>query len=256
MRSTLYSTALLLILACQVEAQDAAGSRDVKLAQAGARKLTINQIETSKFPNIDIFALVTENDQPISGLGESDFKVREDEVDQEPIKVAAHVEPLSVFLAVDTSGSMSKAIAKTREAATSFVASLGAQDSVGVLSFNRTVQILAPLGTGKEAATQIIAGLQARGDTALFDALYASLEAAKGRAGRRAVILLSDGVDDDGQGNVLSKKTLVDVIALAKESNIPVFTIGLGNQLDVPTLEKVATESGGAYFSVLTPDIA
>jgi VWFA-related protein len=234
--------------------QDSVESRDVRLADSGNRKLTINQIETSQFPKVSIFALVTENEQPVGGLTAADFKVREDEVPQEPINVAAQVQPLSVIVTLDTSGSMNKAIGTAKEAAASFVDGLGSGDSVGVIGFSRTVSLLSPMSGAKAEAKKAIEGLAARGDTALFDALYASLDATRGRPGRRAVVLLSDGVDDDGFGKILSKKTSADVLVLAKELNVPVFTIGLGSEIDEKTLRAVATESGGAYFSAATAD--
>lgn len=234
--------------------QDGVVSRDVRLADAGSRKLTINQIETSQFPKVSIFALVTENEQPVGGLTASDFKVREDEVPQEPIAVAAQVQPLSVIVTLDTSGSMNKAIGTAKAAASSFVDGLGSNDSVGVIGFSRAVSLLSPMSSAKADSKKAIEGLTARGDTALFDALYASLDATRGRPGRRAVVLLSDGVDDDGFGKVLSKKTSADVLALAKELNVPVFTIGLGSEIDEKTLRNVASESGGAYFSAATAE--
>lgn len=235
-------------------AEDQAGSRSVTLTRPGGRKLAINQIETSKFPNVDIFALVTENDQPVVGLTSSDFRVREDEVDQEPVKVDPEIVPLSVVLAVDTSGSMSKSMAKVREAAQTFVDSLVGNDSVGVVGFSRTVQVIAPFGSQRGVAKSAISTLQARGDTALYDALYSSLESAKTKSGRRAVILLSDGVDDDGTGKQLSRHSLEDVITLAKQLNVPVFTIGLGNEIDQSILSRVASESGGDYFAAPTAE--
>jgi VWFA-related protein len=234
--------------------QDGVVSRDVRLADAGGRKLTINQIETSQFPKVSIFALVTENEQPVGGLSASDFKVREDEVPQEPIEVAAQVQPLSVIVTLDTSGSMNKAIGTAKAAAASFVDGLGSSDSVGVIGFSRAVSLLSPMSSTKAESKRAIEGLTARGDTALFDALYASLDATRGRPGRRAVVLLSDGVDDDGFGKVLSKKTSGDVLALAKELNVPVFTIGLGSEIDEKTLRNVANESGGAYFNAATAE--
>lgn len=251
LRSLVISLTLVPSLAV---AEGVGSAPDVRLANSAGRKLQINQIDTSGFPKVNIFALVTENEQPVSGLTDADFKVREDEVPQEPITVAAQVQPLSVVLTLDTSGSMSKAMGTAKSAANSFVDSLASNDSVGVIGFSRTVSLLAPIGSSRESAKTTVNTLVPRGDTALFDALYASLEATRGRSGRRAVVLLSDGVDDDGYGKVLSKKTISDVVALAKELNVPVFTIGLGTEIDAATLQTVAHESGGAYFAAPTPE--
>ncbi len=254
LRSLVLSSALLLPTVGVAQELAMANAPDVRLANPGGRNLQINQIDTSNFPKVNIFALVTENEQPVTGLTENDFKVREDEVPQEPITVAAQVQPLSVVLTLDTSGSMTKAMGTAKAAASSFVDNLGANDSVGVISFNRTVTLLSPVGSSKASAKDTVNSLIARGDTALFDALYASLDSTRGRTGRRAVVLLSDGVDDDGYGKTLSKKTIADIGTLAKELNVPVFTIGLGSEIDEKTLRQVASESGGAYFSAPTAE--
>ena len=93
-------------------------------APAAAKQLTINQVDTSLFPKVSIFATVLENGQPVSGLSAKDFRVREDEVDQEPLTVIPRLSPLSVVVTLDTSGSMSKAIA--RKIANSPVGSMAA----------------------------------------------------------------------------------------------------------------------------------
>ncbi len=235
-------------------AQDEVGSRDIKVLGSPNRSLQINQVDTSKFPLVNIFATILEASAPVAGLTANDFKVREDEVEQEPLSVAAQISPLSVVVTIDTSGSMSKAMQTAKEAAQLFVNSLATQDSVAVVSFNRNVQVLANPGTSREGAKQTIAALQARGDTALFDAIHASLDILKSRSGRKAVVLLSDGVDDDGTGQKLSRKSLEDSLKLARELNVPVFTIGLGTDLDEATLQKVASESGASFFKAPTAE--
>lgn len=252
--SIICATILFAFVDGQCQLQDQAGSRDIKLNSGGGRSLQINQVDTSHFPKVDIFATVLEAGAPVTGLSAKDFRVREDEVEQEPLSVAAQLSPLSVVITVDTSGSMSKAMQTAREAAQLFVDSLAPQDSVAVVSFNRTVQVLANPGTNREQAKQVIGSLQARGDTALFDAMHASLDILKGRAGRKAIVLLSDGVDDDGTGNVLSKHSIDESLKLAQDLNVPVFTVGLGSELDEATLQKVATQSGASFYKAPTAD--
>jgi hypothetical protein len=57
--------------------------------KAAGAEVRINQIETSEFPKVTIFATVLKDGLPVQGLGASDFRVREDEVDQEPITVVS-----------------------------------------------------------------------------------------------------------------------------------------------------------------------
>jgi Mg-chelatase subunit ChlD len=81
----------------------------------------------------------------------------------------------------------------------------------------------------------------ARGDTTLYGALYDSIELVKERAGRKAIVLLSDGVDDDGTGRPLSKHTIKEVIGSAREVNVPIYVLGLGTDIDEPKLAQRLT---------------
>ena len=113
--------------------------------------------------------------------------MREDEVDQEPITVVPKLTPLSVVLTLDTSGSMKKRLADAQAAAKSFLETLEAQDRAQVIRFSRDVSTIFPLGNNRAAAGAAIDGTVARGDTALWDALHASLESLRTvRAARRS----------------------------------------------------------------------
>jgi hypothetical protein len=157
--------------------------------------------------------------------------------------------PLSAVLTLDTSGSMKKRLADTQVAAKSFLTTLQAEDRVQVIGFSRDVRTLYPLGADRAAAAAAIETTAARGDTALWDALYGSVESLREVAGRKAIILLSDGVDDDGSGKPLSKHKVDDVLALARQVNVPIYTIGLGTELDEAALRKVAEETGALFLT-------
>ncbi|MCI0563674.1 MAG: VWA domain-containing protein [Nitrososphaera sp.] len=227
---------------------DAPTTRRVTIPGA---QVQINQIETSQFPKVVIFATVLKDDVPVPGLIDQDFRVREDEVDQEPLTVVPKLTPLSVVLTLDTSGSMKKRLADAQVAAKSFLTMLQSQDKVQVIRFARDVKTIYPLGADRRAAEVAIDGTVARGDTALWDALYVSVESLREVAGRKAIILLSDGVDDDGTGKPLSKRSVADVLALASQVNVPIYAIGLGTELDELALKKVAGQSGALYLNAI-----
>ncbi len=246
-----YLLFLLLCLADPLAAQDQAASRSVEgREQAAAAQIVINQIDTSAFPRVTLFASVTKDGVPLKGLGAGDFRVREDEIDQEPITVVPKLTPLNAVVALDTSGSMKQRMADAQSAAKSFIKLLSPEDKVQVLSFAREVKILAADGR-RESAEAAVDAVAARGDTALFDALYASVEMLKDTPGRKAVTLLSDGADDDGAGKQLSKHSVEDALRLAREVNVPIYTVGVGTELDEAVLKKVAAETGGA--NLITP---
>ena len=245
--------AALFLLACPVSAQDQATSRRVEgRQQAAGAQVVINQIDTSAFPKVTIFALVSRDGVPLKGLGAADFRVREDEVDQSPLTVVPKLTPLNTVVALDTSGSMRQRMADAQAAAKSFIDMLNPEDRVQVLSFARDVKILSP-GGDRQTAKAAIDATNARGDTALYDALFTSVEMLKATPGRKVITLLSDGADDNGAGKQLSKHSVDDVLALAREVNVPIYTIGVGTEIDEITLRKVANETGGANLIAPQP---
>lgn len=240
--------AALLSFSGLAAGQDEPATRRVTTPGA---QVQINQIETSQFPKVVIFATVLKDDVPVPGLTDQDFRVREDEVDQEPLTVVAKLTPLSAVLTLDTSGSMKRRLSDAQAAAKSFLTMLQSQDKVQVIRFSRDVKTIYPLGADRRAAEVAIDGTVARGDTALWDALYASVESLREVAGRKAIILLSDGVDDDGTGKPLSKRSVAGVLALARQVNVPIYAIGLGTELDELALKKVAGETGALYLNAV-----
>ncbi|HET9377920.1 MAG TPA: VWA domain-containing protein [Chthoniobacterales bacterium] len=120
-----------------------------------------------------------------------------------------------------------------------------------VIGFAQQVKILSTMSANREASRKAIDSTNARGNTALYDALYASIEALKGRPGRKAVVLLSDGVDDNGVGRQLSKHSIDDVIRYARQVNVPLYAIGIGSEVDSALLANIAQSTGALSF--LTP---
>jgi VWFA-related protein len=240
---------VLLLVATCAYGQDLPGSRRItgKDGAAGAQVI-INEINTEQFPRVRIFATVLREGAPLRGLDAADFRVREDEVDQEPLTVEPRLPPLSVVLTLDTSGSMAKRMQEAGAAAIRFLDTLGREDSAQVVTFARQVKRLTAMSTDREAMREAIRKAVARGDTALYDALYDSIRLAQDRTGRKAIVLMSDGVDDDGTGKPLSKHTAQDVIGLAREVNVPIYVIGLGTDIDDAGLTAIAHATGALYF--------
>ncbi|NUN97742.1 MAG: VWA domain-containing protein, partial [Candidatus Omnitrophica bacterium] len=66
--------------------------------------------------------------------------------------------------------------------------------------------------------------------------------------GTRAMVLISDGRDEDGTGRQLSRTSLETAISAAKKAKMPVFAIGIGQDVGRPILERIADETGGGYL--------
>ncbi|MHB8377325.1 MAG: VWA domain-containing protein [Dehalococcoidia bacterium] len=159
--------------------------------------------------------------------------------------------PLDVLFLVDVSGSMAGGpLALVKDAAKRFIAELAPQDRVAVIAFSDQVRLLQDYTTDHAAASGVIDGLQAGGNTALYEATAgAALKAATSPASRRAIILLSDGADFGSSGKV-SRQQAIDAAAKA---GVPFFAIGEGNDIDRAYLQQVAAASNGRYLEAPDP---
>ena len=150
-RKTTVIVVLLALGGAMAHAQSESSPRVTGQGEAAGARVQVNQIETSQFPKVSIFATVLKEDQPVPDLGPGDFRVREDEVDQEPITVTPRLTPLSVVLTLDTSGSMKKRLADAQAAAKSFLQTLQPQDKFNLIRFSRDIKTIYPLGGDRRA---------------------------------------------------------------------------------------------------------
>ena len=84
------------------------------------------------------------------------------------------------------------------------------------------------------------------GTTPLYDATAGALDAIQARSGRRALILISDGIDRD------SNTTATDLIARARESNVLVYPVAVGGTRP-PVFSELANATGGRTFFIDDP---
>jgi VWFA-related protein len=185
-------------------------------------------------------------------VGMDDLVVVEDGVEQAVEAFQEALAPVSIVMVLDSSGSMRKDAAALQEAARSFVGAVRPQDSLGVMMFADRPILVHDLTTERDVSLEAIAQYQAVGGTALYDALAESLERLKRVEGRRVVVVMTDGRDENNPGTAPgSVRTLDQVLGTLKEADATVYAIGLGPKVDRGPLETVAKESGGeAYFPV------
>ncbi len=217
--------------------------------------LTVTLASLSSDGDASARAVVTVLDgssRPVVDLVAADFAVQ---LNGEPAPVSSLERgvdgslPISILLALDVSGSMEGgALDEAKAAAISFLDSLELQDSVGVLTFADEVSLVLPFTQDRAAARAAIEGLVAGGGTALYEATERGLRlAAEEGTSYRAVVLLSDGLDN---GSVFVQD---DVSSTAATLGVPVFAIGLGEDIDREYLESIATLSGGSFAETPSP---
>jgi VWFA-related protein len=133
-----------------------------------------------------------------------------------------------------------------KSAARSFVESLRPQDPLATILFADKALFAHDLSTNRSWALEAIDQYQASGGTALNDAVFNALMRLKGIEGRRVVVVMTDGRDENNPGTGPgSVHTFDDVLERLRSVEATVFPIGLGTRIDRDVLERLARESGG-----------
>ncbi|MCC7032023.1 MAG: VWA domain-containing protein [Acidobacteria bacterium] len=187
--------------------------------------------------------------EAVLALAASDVTVIEDGVAQTIESFQEANAPMSIVMALDASGSMRPALEAVKAAATTFVQSLRPADPLALVQFSDRVVVEHELSTRRQLTLDAIAGHQALGGTALWDALHDSMAYLQRQPGRRAVVVLTDGRDENNPGTAPgSAHTLADVLAQVRDTETTVYAIGLGPRVDREGLARVAEASGGAAY--------
>ena len=230
----------------------------VALAQAGI-DLVVHYVEGIPLEgkvgytvSVYLSALQT-NGSAINGLNKDSFKVTEDshQVEIDSVSTSADL-PMNILVLVDSSGSMQGTpIQDARSAASSFISSLGEKDNVAAAAFNEEMRFLSEFTNDRQQVSAMMNSVEAvnLASTCLYDAAYSAVQkTATLESGRRAIVLLTDGKDYKA-GGACSVHTLDDVIRLASEGStrVPIFTIGLGDEIEEKGLMRLAEMSGGVY---------
>ena len=182
-------------------------------------------------------------------LSREDLVVFEDGVEQKIETFQEATSPVSMVLALDSSGSMKRASEQVVAAAAAFVGALRPEDSMGMLMFADKVDVVHAITTNRANSYEALATYKAEGGTALYDALCDSLLMLKGLKGRRAVVVLSDGRDEDNPGTGPgSLRVWEDVLRLLQDQDVTFFPVGLGPRIDQDRLSLLATFSGGEVY--------
>jgi len=157
---------------------------------------------------------------------------------------AATAEPVTVAIALDTSGSIAKdEFEKARELCAAVLQNLPAGSEAGLFTFDDHERLLLPWGSNAEDIRRALAIVGRTGRfTALHDALYeASRKLQATPPGHKAIVLITDGKDE---GSTLN---LEDGLRVAQDSRIPIWVVGMGRVQD-KVLKRIAKLTAGEYL--------
>lgn len=205
--------------------------------------------------------------RPVTDLKRKDFRIVEEGRLQAIERFYGGQElPARVLLLIDGSGSMNEELKMTsvRFAAERVLDALSDEDQVALAGFDSRYWGVIAFTHDREAVRRALATVEPFGSTALHDALdKAARDLASHGEGRRAVVVITDGVDTS------SKKTPREVLERSRALDVPIYTVSAVSPLDDPDsslyvgrerkgaaaaggeqLERYASLSGGAAFRV------
>jgi len=158
--------------------------------------------------------------------------------------------PIYIALVLDSSGSMAGAAGLLKTAAKQALMNIPNNAFFSVIQFDEEIKLLQDFTENLPAVSYALdqVTVSTRG-TCLYDAAYSAAEAmSKAPAGRRAVILFTDGKDETREGRVCSQHTYQELVELAMNTQVPIHTIGLSvDEANINTLEleSMAASTGG-----------
>jgi Ca-activated chloride channel family protein len=196
----------------------------------------------------------------VDGLKEENFRVFEDKAEQKLSVFKREDVPVSMGLVIDNSGSMRDKRPRVNEAALTLVQASNPQDESFVVNFNDDYYLdldkdfTSSIPELKEALERI----DARGSTALYDAVIGSMDhLRKGRKDKKVLLVVTDGEDNVSRNSL--EKTLREI----QKSNVVIYTIGLFSDEDkknrkkaMRALKDISAASGGiSYFPENVDDV-
>jgi Ca-activated chloride channel family protein len=202
--------------------------------------------------------VVDPSNKPVMDLVQENFAVTEDKVPQKIAFFSRDEVPVSLVFAIDTSGSMRPKLDTVIAASINLAKETKTGDELAVIEFKEQPELLEEFTNDINDVIDTLKGLVASRQTAMLDALYLAADYAskEGRNRRKAVILVTDGLDRD------SYYKFSEVIDHLRETDTQIFLIGFTGDLEKDSglfrksekskaeqlLTRIADDTGGKAF--------
>lgn len=188
---------------------------------------------------VDVFVNVTDADgAPVGGLKQDDFQITEDGVPQKIAYFERQTDmPLSLVLAIDTSGSVRKDLDIEKREAHEFIrALLRPVDGMDLFDFNSDVREVVPFTADIHRLDAGLNDMDMGPATALYNAVYLAAERLAPRHGRKVLVILSDG------GNTVKGVDYTEALEEAVRSEVMIYSL-----IDLPILNDAGRDTGGEH---------
>ncbi len=192
----------------------------------------------------------------VSDLTRDDFDIYEDGVKQNleffHFESGEDAQPLTIVLAIDTSGSVKEKLRFEQLAATEFLRKTLREnkDMAAIMQFDSDLWMVQDFTFDLDALSQAILDIRAGGATKLYDAIYTATEDMLAQeVGRRVLVVLSDGADTQ------SAVSEDEAIRVAQSRDVLIYGIGVRSRIgdsDFGKLKDFANATGGLFFKSKT----
>ncbi len=211
---------------------------------------------------VPVITTVTDTEgRLVPGLEKEDFSIYDNGKVQETAVFQSSVEPFSVVVMLDKSGSMTANLDRLDQAAEQFLLRLLPLDKGQVGAFSDKIQLSGEFTSSRDSLISALKELQFGNPTRLYDAINESMAALRTVEGRKVVLIFTDGDDTS------SRLGMGDVLERARQEDVMVYAIGLQSEYfngqsmvrSRPDrgLKRLAEETGGGYFELTkTADLA
>ncbi len=258
-RSSFFLAATLLFLGTLTVGQNSTAPARPKPPES-APSAEQGQAPTEKSGDIYVFrkevdevtlhaTVVDDKNRLITDLDRNDFTVYEDGQPQKITSFRREDIPVAMGIVIDNSGSMRDKRPAVNAAAINFVKSSNPQDKVFIVNFNEDFFLDQDYTASIPKLKDALERIEARGGTALYDAVVASSDHLKksGLLEKKVLLVVTDGEDN------ASRESLEQAIRRLQEENGPtVYTIGLLGEEHSKrarrALRQMAEETGGIAF--------
>jgi VWFA-related protein len=254
MRKITYRFLYVVLLASLLIGLSGFSQIEGNLFQGGQTEVRITQVDTSQFPKVTVYVSVTDASGEPVPVSPSQLVVKEngETMTIEEVSAEGDIGPLTTMLVMDVSGSMNHArkLPAAKNAAKTYVNQTRPGDMIGLLAFHTELEYTQPITKNRQAVLEAIENLKALEDTAMYDALELAIQYLEAVSGRKAIIVLTDGLDNR------SKISPQEVIQKIGPEGLSISAIGLGvadqstsalSSLDEGALRAMAEQAGGAY---------
>ncbi len=192
---------------------------------------------------INVTATVTDaSGHFVGGLKQEDFEIYEDGVLQTTSHFDAERVPVSLGIAVDTSGSMVGEKWVAAQAALSRLVNdlLGPNDEVFLYRFDSRAELVHPWTRDRREVSRALGAILPRGGTAMYDAVADAIPLAmRGAERKKALVIISDGQDTS------SSTRVPELTQQIRESEVLVYAIGVDASGNAPRGASVSSGSSG-----------